>query len=199
MINSFFGFKKDQVQAFNQKGRRVVVSRILALPLKIRRSKSEKRDGYQALVVEVIKDQKKKEKKNLLREIRLGKPAEFKPGGQIKLTDVFKTGDQVQVQGITKGRGFAGVMKRWGFKGGPRTHGQSDRKRAPGSIGQRTDPGRVWKGKKMPGRMGSRAKTIKGLTVYKIDEKKQELWLKGLVPGAEGGLIKISKQIKPRK
>ena len=79
------------------------------------------------------------------------------------------------------------------FMGEPRTHGQSDRARAIGSIGQRTDPGRVWKGKKMPGRMGGKTKTTKGLKVFKIDEEKNQIWLTGLVPGARKGLIKITK------
>ncbi len=132
-------------------------------------------------------------KKHSLKEIKVEDTSKFEVGDILTVSQVFKVGDKVAVTGKTKGKGFAGVIKRWGFKGGPRTHGQSDRQRAPGSIGQGTDPGRIWKGKKMPGRMGGKTKTIKGLSVFKIDEEKQELWLQGLVPGGRKGLIKIKK------
>jgi len=115
-------------------------------------------------------------------------------GEEIKVGDVFKIGDKVMVTGISKGKGFAGVVKRWGFAGGPRTHGQSDRERAPGSIGQTTTPGRVHKGKKMPGRMGGERVTIKGLKIIEIDEEKDLLVVKGLVPGAKKGLLIIKKK-----
>ena len=194
-INSFYGFKLGQKQTFNDEGKRLVVTRIKTLPLKAVRIKSEDKDGYWALQVEISKKQKAKSKKQkaLLKEIKLGKTIDVKIGDEIKTSDVFKLGDSVEVRGITKGKGFAGVVKRWGFAGGPRTHGQSDRQRAPGSIGQGTDPGRVWKGKKMPGRMGSKTKTIKGLKVYKIDKEKNELWVTGLVPGGKGGMLRITK------
>jgi len=188
MINSFYGFKQQQQQVFDKKGNRLVVTKIKALPLKVKRLKTEKKDGYYALQVEI-----KKAKKTILREVKLKKPAEIKIGAEIKLNQVFQPGDKLNIRGITKGKGFAGVMKRWGFKGGPRTHGQSDRQRAPGSIGQGTDPGRVWKGKKMPGHMGNKAKTIKNLKVFKIDEEKNELWITGVIPGGKRGLVKITK------
>lgn len=187
-INQFYGFKLGQTQTFNKKGKRLVVSKISALPLKIVRLKTEEKDGYWALQVSL-----KKGKKNLVREIRLQGQIEIKDQKEITPAQVFKAGDLVQVRGVTKGKGFSGGMKRWGFHGGPRTHGQSDRARAVGSIGQRTNPGRVWKGKKMPGHMGQMAKTIKNLKVYKIDEEKNQLWLTGLIPGAKGSLVRISK------
>jgi len=193
MITQFYGFKKEQEQVFDKEAYRLVVTLIQAHPLKVTQVKTNKKDAYFALQVKISKDEKKKTKKLLLRELRQKEETALKVGEIIKLADVFKIGDYVQVRGITKGRGFAGVMKRWGFHGGPKTHGQSDRQRAPGSIGQRTTPGRVWKGKKMPGHMGVKAKTVKGLKVYKIDEEKNELWLTGLVPGSKGGLLKISK------
>jgi len=105
----------------------------------------------------------------------------------------LKSGDFVIVSGISKGKGFTGVVKRWGFKGGPRTHGQSDRERAPGSIGQTTTPGRVWKGKRMAGRMGQKRVTIKNLKVVNLDEKTKVLTLSGPVPCPRKGIIKINK------
>jgi len=113
-------------------------------------------------------------------------------GDEIKPTVFFKKGDKVNVVGISKGKGFQGVVKRHHFKGGSRTHGQSDRERAPGSIGQTTTPGRVLKNKRMAGRMGGERVTVKGLEV--IDVKDIGLTIKGLVPGAEGGLLEIVKK-----
>ena len=211
MIRTFFGIKKSQKQTFDEKEKRLVVSIIKTFPYRVIQVKTKKKDGYQALKVGFGLRTSKLKKPRLgeikgagyqknqtplyLREIKIENEDKdkFKVGDQIEAKDFLKPGEVVQITGKTKGRGFAGVVKRWGFAGGPRTHGQSDRKRAPGSIGQGTDPGRVWKGKRMPGHMGSKTKTIKGLKVFKIDEEKGELWLTGLTPGVKGGLIKISK------
>jgi ribosomal protein L3 len=111
----------------------------------------------------------------------------------------FKAGDLLKVTGISKGKGFAGVVKRWGFKGGPKTHGQSDRQRAPGSIGQTTTPGRVFKGKKMPGRLGGQKVTVSGLTLMEIEQKEKILLVKGLVPGAKNGELIIQKYGENKK
>jgi len=116
---------------------------------------------------------------------------EYKKGDKIRVDEVFKVGDKVKVTGWSKGKGFTGVVKRWHFKGGPRTHGQSDRERAPGSIGQTTTPGRVYKGKKMAGRAGGKRVTISGLTITNIDQDILEV--KGLVPGPKNGLLIVQK------
>ncbi len=112
-------------------------------------------------------------------------------GEEIKPTMFFKKGDLVAVSGVSKGKGFQGVVKRHGFAGGPRTHGQSDRERAPGSIGQTTTPGRVYKGKRMAGRMGGKRVTIKNLEIIEVNE--EGLVIKGLVPGAKEGLLEVRK------
>lgn len=114
--------------------------------------------------------------------------------GEVKIADVLAEGDKVSVSGVSKGKGFAGVVKRWHFKGGPRTHGQSDRERAPGSIGSTTTPGRVYKGKKMAGKMGGKKVTVKNLRVLKIEAEKNSLLLSGAVPGAPGKLLIIKKE-----
>jgi len=119
--------------------------------------------------------------------------ADLKVGVVIKAEQVLEVGDMIKVQGISKGRGFAGVVKRYGFAGGPRTHGQSDRLRAPGSIGSGTDPGRVWKGKKMPGHYGVETKTVTGLIVVHVDPETGEVWINGPVPGFNSSIVKISK------
>jgi ribosomal protein L3 len=123
------------------------------------------------------------------------------PVTQIKVEDFagLKPGDFVKITGISKGKGFAGVVKRWHFKGGPKTHGQSDRQRSPGSIGQTTTPGRVYKGKKMAGRMGGRKTTLLGLTVVDIEEKEKILVIKGLIPGAKNSELLIQKYAENKK
>ena len=105
----------------------------------------------------------------------------------------LKHGDLVNVTGLSKGRGFAGVVKRHHFAGGPKTHGQTDRHRAPGSIGATTFPGRVLKGKRMAGHMGNRSVTARNLEVIQADPERNLLLVKGTVPGANGGLLVIEK------
>lgn len=117
----------------------------------------------------------------------------IKVGDSVSLEQVLEVGDLVKVQGTSKGRGFAGAIKRHGFHGGPRTHGQSDRERAVGSIGAGTTPGRVWKGKKMPGHYGDDTRTVYGLTVLHIDPETQEVWLSGPVPGFNSSSVRIEK------
>ena len=114
---------------------------------------------------------------------------ELYPGMLLDPAVLFKLQDKVSVTGISKSKGFAGVVKRHGFAGGPKTHGQSDRLRAPGSIGSGTTPGRIWKGKKMAGRMGGVVKTVKGLKISQID--KEAMTVQGLVPGHVGSVIKV--------
>jgi len=113
----------------------------------------------------------------------------LKIGDQINPKLIFKVGDKVKILGKSKGKGFAGVVKRHGFAGGPRTHGQSDRERAPGSIGQTTTPGRVYKGKRMAGRMGGERVTLKNLKMVEVGD--DYLVVSGLVPGAKGGLLEV--------
>jgi len=117
----------------------------------------------------------------------------LKAGETIALSSELAVGDLVQVQGTSKGHGYAGVVKRHGFHGGPATHGQSDRERAPGSIGQRTTPGRVFKNHRMAGHYGVEAKTVTGLVVMRIDDATGEIWLSGPVPGSVSSMVKITK------
>ena len=114
-------------------------------------------------------------------------------GEEANLGEIFKEGDVITVRGISKGKGFAGVVKRYNFAGGPRTHGQSDRERAPGSIGSTTTPGRVMKGKRMAGRKGRERVTIKNLKILQIDAEKNTLYLKGAVPGVKKGILVLEK------
>jgi large subunit ribosomal protein L3 len=123
----------------------------------------------------------------------------LKVGQKVAINQVLTVGDVVTVQGTTKGRGFTGVVKRYGFAGGPATHGQSDRERAVGSIGNRTTPGRVFKNKRMHGHSGDITMTVQGLVVLHIDANNQEVWLSGPIPGAISGLVKITKTGEQKK
>jgi large subunit ribosomal protein L3 len=125
-----------------------------------------------------------------LREIRVKDIGNLKIRDEIRV-DVFKEGDLVDVVGISKGKGFAGVVKRYGFKGGPASHGAGGWRRRPGSIGASADPSRVFKGKKMPGRMGGERKTVRNLEIVKVDKKENLLLIKGSLPGIKGSLLTI--------
>jgi len=120
-------------------------------------------------------------------------PVTFLLGKEGKLAEAFQEGDRVTLSGVSKGKGFAGVVKRHHFHGGPRTHGQSDRERAPGSIGSTTTPGRVLKGKRMAGRMGGEKVTIKNLLIAKIDPEKNIILVKGAIPGHKKSLLWVRK------
>ncbi len=202
MINTIFGQKIEQTQKFTQEGERIPLTRIKIGPIIVSQIKTIDCDGYNALKIAWGEKRKKGAKLNkaplILAEIKSNEISKFKVGDKINPAEVIKEGDLVKITGISKGKGFTGVVKRWHFKGGPRTHGQSDRERAPGSIGQTTTPGRVYKGKKMAGWMGGIKVTIKGLKVIKIDTQSNILEIKGLVPGPKKGLLKITKD-KERK
>jgi large subunit ribosomal protein L3 len=127
-----------------------------------------------------------------LREVPVDDPTETKVGDKVDAS-IFNEGERVDVIATSKGKGFAGVMKRHGFHGGPKTHGQSDRWRAPGSIGSGTTPGRVVKGLRMAGQMGNERVTVKNLRVVKVDPEKNLVAVKGAVPGPRGGLVLVKK------
>ena len=190
------------------------VSMIRLYPTIVTQVKNQKKDGYQAIQFGLGSKTFKKATKSLqghvkgakldqaplyLHEVRAQDIKKYKVGDKISPAQVLKAGDLVSVRGRSKGKGFTGVMKRWNFAGGPRTHGQSDRQRAPGSIGQATTPGRVFKGKKMAGRSGGAKTTIRNLVVLEIDEEKNLVLIKGLVPGARGSWVEISGVGKAKK
>ncbi len=153
-----------------------VPKRKLNRPLlgELRKALGEDRDTYPARVI---------------REFRVDNPGDYQPG-QVLTVEVFKEVERVDVTGYSKGRGFQGVMKRWGFSGGPMSHGSKFHRR-PGSIGQSTFPGRVHKGKKMPGHMGMRRVTVKNLKVFKVIPEKNLLVVKGSVPGPNGRTLMV--------
>ncbi len=166
------------------------VTKIALLPMTITQLKSVDKEGYAALQVgfgDPKKHSRRKVGKN--REIAFEEGVEL--GKVINPQDVITVGSVCDIQGTSKGKGFAGVVKRWNFAGGPRTHGQSDRLRAPGSIGQGTTPGRVHKGKKMAGRMGSDTVTVKQSLVLMVNED-NTIWVTGPVPGSRHSLVRLT-------
>lgn len=190
------GKKIEMSQIFDEGGNVVPVTLIQAGPCYVLQIKTDKKDGYQAIQIGFEKLKQKKVKKPLkqkpyrfLKEFG-GDISKYKIDDEIKV-DVFEEGDIVKVSGTSKGKGFAGVVKRHGFAGGPASHGQKDRLRAPGSIGT-SFPERVPKGRRMPGRMGGERVTVRGSEVIKIDKKNNLMAVKGAVPGHRGSLVEIS-------
>lgn len=214
MIASFIARKVKQTQYFDQAGRRLPVTVLEAGPCPVVQIKDMDRDGYTSIQlgfgtrkisknpqVGHAKKARLTETPRFLREFRVSDAPVVEVGTVITVDQVFAPGDEIAVTGVSKGKGFAGVVKRHHFRGGPATHGQSDRERAPGSVGGTTTPGRVYKGKRMAGRMGSDTVTIKGLKVMAVDSERNLLTISGLVPGAANSLIMINRlselQAKP--
>lgn len=212
MIHAILGKKFGQTQTFLTDGTRIPVTQITVPDNIVFAVKTKDKHAYSALQLGL--GMKKKANRSLIghakkanaqtaplfiREVRfftdVQENALPKIGESVKVEDVLKPGDIIQVTGISKGKGFAGGVKRHHFKGGPRTHGQSDRERAPGSIGQTTTPGRVYRGKRMAGRMGHETATVRNLSVVDIisNDDEKVLLIKGLVPGVRNGVLYIEK------
>ena len=206
MIQTLIGIKKDMTSGYDQRGRRVGVTKISVPSNFVTQVKTSDKDGYNAVQIatgskkSVLKPQRGHFKKagvaetmRYVGEVRVEDTADFTGGQEIKPASVFKVGDIVKVTGVSKGKGFQGGVRRHGFHGGPKTHGQSDRHRAPGSIGSGTTPGRVYKGKKMAGHIGSETATVRNLEVIGIDKKESVLIVKGGVPGHIGSELRITR------
>ena len=205
-MSGLLGKKVRMTQVFDETGRSIPVTVIAAGPCYVSQVKTEEKDGYQAIQIGFMDLKEKHAKKptsghlkkaNLkplkhLREFDTPVNSEIKVGDELKV-DMFEEGEEVEISGLAKGRGFQGVMKRHGFHGAQKTHGQSDRERAPGSIGQSSDPSRVIKGMKMAGKMGNNRVTIPLVEVVKIDTERNLIFVKGPVPGGPESLIEIKK------
>ncbi len=198
-MDTLFGIKGRMTQTFIE-GFRIPVAKINLGPCRVLGIKNMQKDGYWALQLgfQEKKTSKKTPKNNqnkfkFIKEVRFMEEPKYKVGDTISISDIFKIGDIVNVSGITKGKGFAGGVRRYNFRGGPKTHGQSDRHRAPGSIGQTTTPGRVYKGKRMAGRMGSDLVTIKNLHVVNVYPELNQIDLSGPVPGRFGSFLTVRK------
>ncbi len=209
MLNTIFATKVGMSQAWSEDGKRLPITK-LQVSDNVVLSRKQTQDkqitfeigyGHKKLknVKKPLREQIKKSGFSFgVKQVRGVKAVQadgeaLATGATLALTEVLTVGDVVSIQGISKGRGFAGAIKRHGFHGGPKTHGQSDRARAVGSIGAGTTPGRVYKGKRMPGHYGVETKTVSGLVVVYIDETNKQLWLNGPVPGFNSSTVKITK------
>ncbi len=208
MKKAILGTKIGMTQIFNEDGKVVPVTVVLAGPCTVVQKKTVETDGYEAVQVGYGEVKEKSLNKPMkghfakadtaakkyLREFRLEDVASLNVGDEIK-ADIFEAGEKVDVTGISKGKGFAGPMKRWGLHRGPMTHG-SGYHRGSGSMGACSSPGRVMKGKKLPGHMGVDTVTVQNLEVVKVNAEENIILIKGAVPGSKGGLITIKNSVK---
>ncbi|NMC79119.1 MAG: 50S ribosomal protein L3 [Chloroflexi bacterium] len=208
MLKGLLGKKIGMTQIFDDDGVAIPVTLIEAGQCYVTQVRKPEVDGYSAVQLGFGEVKPKRltggelghlKQNNLpplrfLREFRAKDP-EIQEGAQLK-ADVFALGERVDVSGTSKGRGFQGGVKRYHFRGGPKTHGQSDRLRAPGSHGSGTTPGRVFKGSRGPGHMGNERVTVQGLKVVLVDAERNLLGVRGAVPGPRGGLVMIKEARK---
>ena len=208
MKKGIIGKKVGMTQIFDENGLVIPVTVIEAGPCVVAQVKTVETDGYDAIQLGFGEVKAKRvnkpsmghfaksklEAKKHLREFRLDDVANFKVGDEVK-ADIFQEGEKVDIQGITKGKGFQGVIKRHGQSRGPMGHGSMYHRR-PGSMGSTSTPGRVFKGKKLPGHMGQETVTIQNLDVVKVDMDKNVILVKGSVPGCKGAILKIKTATK---
>lgn len=207
------GEKVGMTQIFDEKGNLHAVSVVKAGPCQIVRVRTQEKDGYTAVAVGLGEEKENRLNKpdlgnfkklgvtpvKHIKECRMSDVSGFEAGQTIDLSNVFKAGDYVDVQGRIKGRGFAGVMKRHGFSGQPASHGASDRERAPGGLASRRSLGKVLSGQRMAGHYGFTNTTIAKIEVAKVDTINNLIFLKGSVPGAKGTIVSVLETSKPKK
>lgn len=211
MKKGLIGRKIGMTQIFDEKGNVIPVTVIEAGPCVVAQVKTAETDGYNAIQLGFgeVKDKHinkpeaghfakaKLANKKHLREFRLEDITSYKVGDEVKL-DIFEAGERIDVQGTSKGKGFQGVIKRHGQHRGPMGHGSMYHRR-PGSMGSTSTPGRVFKGKKLPGHMGKVTVTIQNLDVVRVDTDKNVLLVKGSVPGPKGAILKVKSTVKASK
>ena len=205
MFPGIIGKKIGMSQIFQEDGKVEAVTAVEAGPCCVVQVKTEDSEGYNAVQLgfgeaKRVNSPERGHLKELgkyryLREFRVDDTGEISVGDKVDVS-MLEAGDLVDVTGVSKSKGFAGVVKRHHFAGGPKTHGQSDRHRAPGSIGATTSPGRVFKGTRMAGRMGGEQVTARNLEVFQADPERNLLLVKGAVPGSKNGLLLIKKSSK---
>lgn len=200
------GKKIGMTAIFGQNGQRIPCTAVLAGPCQVVQKKEHATDGYEAVQLgfesipgrKLTKPVKGHYSRHVdayyryLKEFRLSNAQSYEEGQQLE-ADQFGIGDKIKITGLSKGRGFSGVMKRWNFTGAPDTHGTHKVHRHGGSIGQMSDPARVYKGKKMPGRMGNRKVTLKNLEIVDVRPEDNVILIKGQVPGPKNGILYLRK------
>ncbi len=206
-MKTLYGFKVGMTRVFDETGNMIPVTVIRSDPHWVIQVKSKATDGYDALrlafgavrrklVSKPLAGQFKKvgiEPCRYIREVRISSADSFKVGDKIDV-GVFSVGDKVKVLGISKGHGFQGAVKRHHFRGGPKTHGQSDRVRAPGSVGASSYPSHTWRGQRMAGHMGNHQVTARNLLIKAVEPEHNLIMVRGAIPGKPGGLVKIISQ-----
>ncbi len=210
MINGLIGIKHGMTQIFAADGRVIPVTVVEAGPCRVIRKKTIEKDGYESAQVSFREAKEKHLTKPVMGHFKKhnvapsryiaefsGDIASLNPGQELTV-DIFKEGDAVDVSGITKGKGFQGVMKRHKFAGGPATHGSMFH-RAPGSIGSSAYPSRVRKNKRLPGHMGSKRRTVQNLEVVGVRKEDNLLLIRGAIPGSKGSLVYVKKSVKAGK
>lgn len=209
MKKFILGKKIGMTQIFTEEGLSIPVTAVQAGPVSVLQVKTDEQDGYCAVKVgyDDIKESKTNKPmkgnfdkagvtpKRYLKEIRLEDTEGFEVGKDINVGEMFSEGDVVDITGVSKGKGFAGTVKRHGTSRGPETHG-SHYHRAPGSMGGASNPSKVFKGKRLPGHMGSEKVTVQNLVIVKVYEDKNLLLVKGAVPGPKGGFLVIKEAVK---
>jgi len=207
MLEGLIGKKVGMTQTYDADGNAFPVTVIKAGPCTVIQKKIREKDGYAGVQLGLVEEKSLKKPNKpisghfkkagipavrILREFRSSSETELKPGDQI-FVDMFQVGEKIHVTGTSKGKGFQGVVKRWGFRGGRASHGSMFH-RAPGSIGASSFPSRVTKGKKMGGHMGQDRVTVRNLTVVGTDKENNLLLVKGAIPGPQGGYVLIWKK-----
>ena len=212
MVTGIIGQKIGMTQVFSEDGASLPVTVLKAGPCVVVQRKTVDRDGYESVQLGLVEDRPARVNKavaghykhanvpptRVRREVAVDAASDIPKEGEQVLVSVFEPGDQVDVIGVTKGRGFQGVVKRHGFGGGRATHGSMFH-RAPGSIGQSSYPSRVLKGMRGPGRMGGDRVTVRNLHVVQVDTDNHQLIVRGAIPGAPGGYVVIRKAVAPRR
>ncbi len=209
-MNMIIGEKLGMTQVFDDENRAIPVTVIKAGPVRVTQIKRPETDGYAAVQIayKEMASANRAQSGHFAKagvaphrhvvEVRVDDVDEYELGQEITIGEVLEAGQRADAAGISKGKGFAGVMKRHGFKGASASHGVHKVHRAPGSIGACATPGRVFKGKRMPGRMGGDQTTILNLEVVQVDADRNVLLLKGAVPGPRGAVVLIREAVKQR-
>ncbi len=212
MKKFILGKKVGMTQIFDDNGLSVPVTVIEAGPCAVIQSKNIENDGYSAVKIGFVDIAEKKlnkpdkgvfsktkvAPKKVIKEFRVEEADKFEVGQEIKAADMFAAGDRIDVSGVSKGKGFQGMIKRHGQSRGPETHGSMYHRR-PGSMGAGTNPGRVFKGKKLAGHMGSEKITVQNLDIVRVDAERNLLLVKGAVPGPKGGILIVKDTVKSGK
>lgn len=210
MTLAMVGRKVGMIRLYDGTGRVRPCTVVELGPNRITQLRTLDRDGYQAVQIGYAGDRKRitrparghlreagiEDSFSLLQEQRVGDSSEYELGQELSVGD-FTPGEFVDVTATSKGRGFAGVVRRWSFRGGPKSHGQSDKHRGAGSVGAGTTPGRTWRGQKMGGHMGARRKMVLNLLLVQTDPARNLVFIQGSVPGARNGIVTVSQARRP--